>query len=122
MVIIMNMNIGIKKLKLIRPTENPKNANLELNVDWDIEYKKISKNSFEYICNLKMEGGFQTSFVVEGIVEFEESINHISENISQSIVDKLFQILVNMINLTKEMHIEVKNFPLVEIPAQKVVS
>ena len=118
----MNMKISIEKLKLVRPKENPRNTNLELDANWSIKYKKISKNSFGYICNLKMEGEFPTSFVVEGVVEFEENINCISEDISQSILDSLFQILVNMITITKEIHIEVKNFPLVEIPAQKVAS
>ncbi|AEF96731.1 hypothetical protein [Methanotorris igneus] len=118
----MNIKISIEKLKLVRPKENPKNANLKLDVNWDITYKKISNNSFGYICNLKMEGEFPTLFVIEGAVEFEESINHIPDDISQSILDSLFQILVNMITITKEIHIEVKDFPLAEIPAQKVAS
>ncbi|EHP85692.1 hypothetical protein [Methanotorris formicicus] len=117
----MNMKMSIEKLKLVRPKENPKNTNLELDVDWNIEYKKINNNSFCYICNLKMEE-FPVSFVVEGVVEFEENTNNVSEDVSQSILDKLLQILVNLINLTKDVQVEVESFPLVEISAQKVAS
>ncbi len=123
----MNMKISIEKLKLVRPYENPKNTNLELDANWKIEYKKISSNSFGYICHLKMEGEFSISLIVEGIVEFEENINIILDNISQTILDRLFQILVNMINLTKETHIEldindIKDSSQVKIPAYKVAS
>ena len=98
-----------------------KNQTLELDMDWNIEYKRISNTSYGYICNLKMEE-FPISFVVEGVVEFDKNVDHISEDISQSILDRLLQILVGMINLTKETVIEIKTLPVLEMPAQKVAS
>ncbi|XRO74874.1 pilus assembly protein [Methanocaldococcus sp. 28A] len=120
-VIIMNMKISIEKLRLVRPKENPKNQRLELDMDWNIEYKKISDNSYGYVYNLKIDE-LSISFIVEGVVEFDENIDCISKDISQSILDRLLQILVGMINLTKEMHVEIKTIPVVEISAQKVAS
>ncbi|XRP97171.1 pilus assembly protein [Methanocaldococcus sp. 16A] len=117
----MNMKISIEKLRLVRPKENPKNQRLELDMDWNIEYKKISDNSYGYVYNLKIDE-LSISFIVEGVVEFDENIDCISKDISQSILDRLLQILVGMINLTKEMHVEIKTIPVVEISAQKVAS
>jgi len=69
MVVSMSMKIYVKKVKFVRPKENPKNGDLELDADWKIDYKKMDDNSLEYVCNLKIDGEFPATFVVEGIVE-----------------------------------------------------
>ena len=125
MVVSMSMKIYVEKVKFVRPKENPKNGDLELNADWKIDYKKMDDNSLEYVCNLKVDGEFPAVFVVEGIVEcgMHGKEEHISKEVSQSILDNAFQIMVNMINLTNGAHIEtapmsyqiVKTYPKVAL-------
>ncbi|WP_421077383.1 pilus assembly protein [Methanothermococcus sp. Ax23] len=103
----ISTKIYIEKVRFIRPKENPKKGDLELNTNWKIDYKKMDDDSLEYICNLKVEGEFPATFVVEGIVEcsMHQKDNKVSKEVSQSILDNAFQIMVNIINLTKGAHI-----------------
>ena len=112
MVVSMSMKIYVEKVKFVRPKENPKNGDLELNADWKIDYKKMDNNSWGYICNLKIEGEYPTTFIVEGVVEcgiYGKEKHEVSEEVSRSILDNAFQIMVNMINLTKETHAEIES-------------
>jgi hypothetical protein len=121
-VIIMNIKITIERLKFERPKENPKNMKLELNLSWSIEYKRIDDNSLNYTCKLKTDNEFPISFTVEGTIEFENGITTISDDISQCILDNMAQILINMVNLTRDRDIDLKDFPQVTVSAQKIAS
>ena len=117
----MNIKITIERLKFERPKENPKNTKLELNLSWSIEYRKIDDNALNYTCKLKTDE-FPITFTVEGTIEFENGITTISDDISQCILDNMAQILINMINLTRDRDIDLKDFPQVAPSAQKIAS
>ncbi|EHP85775.1 hypothetical protein [Methanotorris formicicus] len=118
----MNIKITIKKLTFERPKENPKNTKLELNLNWSVEYKKIDTNSLNYTCRLKTKNEFPMVFTIEGIIEFENEIINIPEDISKCILNNMTQILVHMINLTKEKPIKLETPQVAEIPTQKIAS
>ncbi len=107
MVVIVNTKIYVERVKFTRVKENPKKCILDLNANWTIDYKKMNNNSVEYICNIDVEGDFPTTFVVEGVIKhIKYQENKISNELSQSILDNSFRILLNMLNLTNVVNID----------------
>jgi len=100
------MEISVKKLQMIRPEINPKNCNLNLDVDWDVDYKETDSSSLEYVCNLKTINEFPIHLTVEGNVEFE-SLEALSKELTGMILDNCFKIMINMVNITQEASIKV---------------
>lgn len=102
------MEITVKKLQMIRPEINPKNCNLNLDVDWNVDYNETDSSSLEYVCNLKSVNEFPIALVVEGNVEFE-GLEVLSKELTGMILDNCFKIMINMVNLTKESNVKINN-------------
>ena len=47
------MEIYIEKVAMIRPLTNPKNCDLDLEMDWSIDYTHKDQNYIGYNCILK---------------------------------------------------------------------
>jgi hypothetical protein len=47
-----NINVYVNKIRMVRPGKNPKNYDLDLNLDWSIDYIKTDEKALEYVCTL----------------------------------------------------------------------
>ena len=93
------MEIHIEKVGLIRLNPNPKNKQLTLNLDWSVNYD----------CILKNYGSFDIKLKVEGRIILDEYEKFQKELFSQILVKKSSDILMEMINLTRQNVYEIKN-------------
>lgn len=108
------MQMHIQKIGMFRPEINPKGQNLDLDVDWAIDYKNPDVDHIEYVCTVKTFQIFPLNFKVEGFLQFEELEKVSKTQISQMIFDRCLEILLKMVNLTKEFYFEteiVKKIP-----------
>lgn len=94
-----NMEIYIEKVAMIRPLTNPKNCDLDLEMDWSIDYTNKDQNHMEYNCILKSIF-LDLNFKIEGILKLDDSEEFREETSSQLIVNNSFDILMRMFSLT----------------------
>ncbi|NYB52103.1 MAG: pilus assembly protein [Methanobacteriaceae archaeon] len=109
-----NVDISINKIKMIRPNTNPRSCNLNLNVDWSIEYIKSDEGNMEYVCTLKSIGEMPLQFAVQGILECKKQVEDLekrSHEISPLILEKCMKTMMNLINITKNDVITIKTVP-----------
>ena len=103
------MGIHIEKVGLIRLNPNPKNKQLTLNLDWSVDYENTDQKVLNYDCILKNYGSFDIKLKVEGTIILEEYEKFQKELFSQILVKKSSDILMEMINLTRQNVYEIKN-------------
>lgn len=103
------MEIHIEKVGLIRLNPNPKNKQLTLNLDWSVDYENTDQKVLNYDCILKNYGSFDIKLKVEGRIILEEYEKFQKELFSQILVKKSSDILMEMINLTRQHVYEIKN-------------
>lgn len=103
------MEIHIEKVGLIRLNPNPKNKQLTLNLDWSVDYENTDQKVLNYDCILKNYGSFDIKLKVEGRIILEEYEKFQKELFSQILVKKGSDILMEMINLTRQNVYEIKN-------------
>ena len=93
------MKVYIEKVAMIRPLTNPKNCDLDLEMDWSIDYKKIDQKNIEYTCVLKSIF-LDLNFKIEGILNLGDFEEFREEIASQIIVNNSFDVLMKMFSLT----------------------
>lgn len=93
------MEVYIEKVAMIRPLTNPKNCDLDLEMDWSIDYTKTDQNNIGYNCVLKSIF-LDLNFKIEGILKLEAFEEFREETSSQIIVNNSFDILMKMFSLT----------------------
>lgn len=95
------MKICMQKIAMIRPFDNPKNSNLNLNIDWTIEYTHTSQKQIQFNILLKSLN-YDLNFKLEGTVILQdlEQFNH--DNMSKIIFHHACDVLMNMFSLTGE--------------------
>ena len=104
------MEIYMQKIGLIRDDINPKNTNLNLDIDWFVEYTNTDQNEINFSIVLKSCGNFDLNFKVEGIVKLDLFEEFIQNDISQIIFYHACNVLMDMISITREsIHIISKN-------------
>lgn len=109
-----NVDISINKIKMIRPEKNPKSCDLNLSVDWSIEYTKNNEGIMEYLCTLIAIGELPIQFAIQGLAECEdpdEDLEKHSSELSPLILDKCMNTMINMVNATKHSVVSIKNVP-----------
>jgi len=111
-IINTNEGISVTKVKMIRPENNPKNCDLDLDVDWAVEYIENDKKPLEYVCTLETLGEFHLKFAVQGHVGLKsmEHFKKIQDDLSHLIMDKSMTIMVNMLNLTRDTPLSMESF------------
>lgn len=103
------MEITVEEMGMIREGYNPKNMNLNLGVDWSVEYTNTDQKNINYDIVLKSSQCLNLNFKVVGLIhlgEFEEFIQH---ECSQIIFHHACTILMNLISLTKQSNYELYN-------------
>ena len=93
------MKVYIEKVAMIRPLTNPKNCDLDLEMDWSIDYTKIDQKNIGYNCVLKSIF-LDLNFKIEGILNLGDYEEFREETTSQIIVNNSFDILMKMFSLT----------------------
>lgn len=87
---------------MIRPDSNPKNSNLNLDIDWSVEYYDTHQDQIRFNMILKSLNQFRLDFKVEGVVELSTFEEFIQEEVSQLIFNQACSVLMDMISLTRE--------------------
>jgi hypothetical protein len=104
------MEIYMQKIGLIRDEVNPKNTNLNLDVDWFVEYMNTDQEDINFSIVLKSCQNFNLNFKVEGIVKLDLFEEFIQEDVSQIIFCQACNVLMDMISITREsVHILPQN-------------
>lgn len=109
-----NLNVCVNKIKLIRPGNNPKSCDLNLNVDWSIEYNQTDEGNMGYVCTLNAIGEMPLKFAVKGFLECENQIEDLekrSDELSPLILDKCMNTMINIVNATKNSTITINTVP-----------
>ena len=91
---------------MIRDGCNPTNTNLNLDVDWSVEYTNTDQRDINYNIVLRSVEYLNLNFKVEGLLrlaEFEEFIQH---DCSQIVFHHACGMLMNMISLTRQSNYE----------------
>lgn len=96
------MEITVEKIAMIREDFNPKNTNLNLDVDWSVEYRNTDQRNINYDIVLKSKEYLNLNFKLEGLVILGnlDEFNH--NECSQLIFHHACTILMNMISLTRQ--------------------
>lgn len=103
------MEITVEKIALIRESYNPKHINLNLDVDWSVEYTHIDQKNVKYDIVLKSTELFEFKFKLAGSIEFDESENFIHQDCSQIVFHHACNMLMNMISLSRQSNYELLN-------------
>ena len=93
------MEVYIEKVAMIRPLTNPKNCDLDLEMDWSIDYRNIDQKNMGYNCILKSIF-LDLNFKIEGLLKLGDFEEFCEETSSQIILNNSFDILMKMFSLT----------------------
>lgn len=96
------MEIYMQKIGLIRDDINPKNSNLNLDIDWFVEYTNTNQDKINFNIVLKSSGNFDLNFKVEGIIKLDLFEEFIQDEVSQIIFYHACNVLMDMISITRE--------------------
>ena len=103
------MEITVEKIALIRESYNPKDMNLNLDVDWSVEYTHINQKDVKYDIVLKSKDLFEFKFKLAGLIRFDEFENFIHHDCSQMVFHHACNMLMNMISLSRQSSYELLN-------------
>ena len=92
----------MQKIGLIRDDINPKNSNLNLDIDWFVEYTNTNQDKINFNIVLKSSGNFDLNFKVEGIIKLDLFEEFIQDEVSQIIFYHACNVLMDMISITRE--------------------
>lgn len=112
------IKISMNKIKMVRPETNPTSCKINLNVDWNIEYKKKQEDKLEYTCTLDGIGEMPLKLAIQGSVEcknINKNLEKNYENLSQHILDNTMNTLIKMVNVTKDTIFTINTIPIVQL-------
>lgn len=100
------MEITVEKIAMIRENYNPKNKDLNLDVDWSVEYTHIDQRRIMYNIILKSAEYLNLNFKLEGVLKLEGFEEFIQQDCSQIIFHHACTMLMNMVSLTRQSNYE----------------
>lgn len=103
------MKIYMQKIELSRQDINPKNKQLDLDIDWVVEYDDITQDQMTFDIVLKSCKNFTLNFKIEGIVKLDSFEKLVQEEISQKIFHQSIKVLMDMISITRESTHDISN-------------
>ena len=103
------MKIYMQKIELDRPNSNPKNKQLDLDIDWVVEYDDITQDQMTFDIVLKSCKNFTLNFKIGGIVKLDSFEKLVQEEISQKIFHQSIKVLMDMISITRESTHDISN-------------
>ena len=111
------MEITVEKIALIRENFNPKNTNLNLDVDWSVEYTNTDQKDIRYDIVLRSAEYLNLNFKLEGLVLLGDLEEFVQNDCSQIIFHHACTILMNMVSLTRQ-----SNYSLVKEDSASTVN
>jgi hypothetical protein len=103
------MEIYMQKIELDRPNSNPKSKQLDLDIDWVVEYDDITQDQMTFDIVLKSCKNFTLNFKIEGIVKLDSFEKLVQDEISQKIFHQSIKVLMDMISITRESTHDISN-------------
>ena len=103
------MEITVEKMAMIRENYNPKNTNLNLDIDWSVEYINIDQRDINFDIILKSAEYFNLNFKLEGLIRLGDLENFIQQECSQIIFHHACNLLMDMFSLTRQSNYELIN-------------
>ena len=100
------MEITVERMAMIREDYNPKNTNLNLDVDWSVEYTNTDQRDINYNIVLKSSSILNLNFKVEGLIRLDIFEEFIQQECSQIVFHHACTMLMNMISLTRQSSYE----------------
>ena len=100
------MEITVEKIAMIREGYNPKNTNLNLDVDWSVEYTNTDQRNVKYDIILKSCKYLNLNFKVEGVIRLNNFEEFVQQDCSQIVFHHACNMLMNMISLTRQSDYE----------------
>jgi len=105
-----NVNLQVNKIKMVRPDKNPKSCDLDLNVNWSIDYIKIDEKTLEYVCVLTTIDELPLNFAIQGLIKCTDhkvDLEKRSNELSSLILDKGMETMISMVNATKDISVQI---------------
>ena len=100
------MEITVERIAMIRENYNPKNTNLNLDVDWSVEYTNTDQRDINYDIVLRSAEYLNLNFKVEGLIRLGDFEEFIQQDCSQIVFHHACNMLMNMISLTRQSNYE----------------
>lgn len=97
------MEMQIHKVRLFRPATNPRACQLNVNLDWNIQYTYINKKSVGYIFQARCER-IPLNFQIEGEICLKSS--EAPSSLSHLILHHSLEMMLKIFNITKEIPLE----------------
>ncbi|WP_407415008.1 pilus assembly protein [Methanobrevibacter sp.] len=96
------MEITVEKIAMIRENYNPKNTNLNLDIDWSVEYTNTDQRAIKYDIILKSANYFNLNFKLAGLVKLGDFESFVQQECSQIIFHHACDLLMKMFSLTRQ--------------------
>ena len=103
------MEITVERIAMIRENYNPKNTNLNLDVDWSVEYTNTDQRDIGYNIILKSAEYLNLNFKVEGLIRLGSFEEFVQQECSKIVFHHACAMLMNMISLTRQSNYELLN-------------
>ncbi len=103
------VEITVEKIAMIREKYNPKNTNLNLDVDWSVEYTNTDQREINYNIVLRSAEYLNLNFKVEGLLKLDIFEEFVQQECSQIVFHHACTILMNMISLTRQSNYDLIN-------------
>lgn len=101
-----SVEITVEKIAMIRENYNLKNANLNLDIDWSVEYTDIDQREVNYNIVLRSSEYLNLNFKVEGLIRLEIFEEFLQKECSQIVFHHAYAMMMNMITLTRQSNYE----------------
>lgn len=109
------MEITVEKIAMIRENYNPKNTNLNLDIDWSVEYTNTDQRDIKYDIILKSGENFDLNFKLEGLIKLGDFESFIQQECSQIVFHHACNMLMEMFSLTRQSNYELLNEDLTTV-------
>ncbi|WP_406535357.1 hypothetical protein [Methanobrevibacter sp.] len=100
------MEITVEKIAMIRENYNPTNTNLNLDVDWSVEYADTDQRDIKYNIIIRSAEYLNLNFKLEGLLRLDDFEEFIQQDCSQIVFHHACNMLMNMISLTRQSDYE----------------
>ena len=101
-----SVEITVEKIAMIRENYNPTNTNLNLDVDWSVEYEDTDQRDVKYNIIIRSAEYLNLNFKLEGLLRLGDFEEFIQQDCSQIVFHHACNMLMNMISLTRQSNYE----------------
>lgn len=104
-----SVEITVEKIAMIRENYNLKNANLNLDIDWSVEYINTDQRDVNYNIVLRSAEYLNLNFTVSGLIRLDIFEEFLQQECSQIVFNHACTMLMNMMTLTRQSNYELLN-------------